>query len=171
MPLYSLSSHCCDVSLNSSLKDNSIQRINKLFLNDTMGIRDDIVDLQKLQDDSFQDPINILKSQFGITLDTSSDLFNQQTPQNLNSFIEVYSELSLVKLTCLEMMSSLLKSSGLGLLALHDWISIRDALKLSRLEERYQTALYGQIEEFHVFDEVNILMNSLATKIIWDLND
>lgn len=69
------------------------------------------------------------------------------------------------------MLGSLLKSTGLAILSLHDFVSIRDAVGLSRTEERFQTNLYGNIEEFHVFDEVSILMNALACKTIWDLND
>ena len=171
MPVYSLSSHCCDVSLNTSLITNSIQRINRLFMNDTLALRDETPELLKLQNDNYTKLISILEKEFGIILSVSDKLFSVQDPANLQTLIDFHSNLSQTRLICLEMLSSLLKSTGLAILTLHKWISVREALKMSRLEERYQTSLYGQIEEFHVFDEVSILMNSLAASTIWDLND
>lgn len=68
MPLYSLSSHCCDVLLNKELRQNSCNRIDKLFLNDTLGLRDDIPDLKSIQNKSFESQIETLRNHFLINL-------------------------------------------------------------------------------------------------------
>ena len=170
MPIYSLSSNIRDVELNSNLICNAENRIKKIFRNDTVGFRDDNPKLKIIQDANFFPLYAIIEENFGITVSVINDLYGGQNEPSVESLKKYYKSLSLDRMVCLEMLSSLLKSSALAILTLNDFLEVRKAIQYSRMEERFQTEDFGKIEEFHVFDEVSILLNGLAAKNIWDLN-
>lgn len=153
MPVYSLSSNITDSEFNPELQDLTKSRLNKLFLNDTMGVRDEDFTLSALQDSKFNPLYDILFQNFGFKLKVQTGLFGRQSEEQLQKFQDYYCKLSHERRSTLEMASSLFKSSGLAVLMLNDLVSPKEALSLSRMEERYQSQRYGEIEEFHVFDE------------------
>ena len=170
MPVYSLSSNITDSSTSADLQQLAKTRLDKLFLNDTSGFRDEIPTLAEVQDSRFGPLYETLENAFGFTIERQTGLFGRQSQAQLAQFREYYGGLSLPRVATLEMASSLLKSSALATLMLNGLISPKESLALSRIEERTQARQYGEIEEFHVFDEVSLMLQIRAAKVIWQLN-
>jgi len=114
-----------------------------------------------------QGSLETLRDKHGLDLHVYTTLFDQHhldsTPR-LRAFLET---LRPEYLLILEVTSGLLKSFGLAMLMLYGDINAREALDLSRLEDRYQFELCGKIEEFHFFEETELYMKLLTLRLLW----
>ena len=132
--------------------------------------RDDKNSLKKIQDQQFAFAYSILKEKFGISLFVNQNLFEEKNNACLGNLDLFLGNCAPDALFVLEICCGLLKSFGLSVLMLEDFIPVEKALELSRLEDRFQYELFGKVEEFHIFDETELYMKLLGLKIFWKTN-
>lgn len=132
-----------------------------------ISYRDEKPALREVQDARLLPSLKALEEKHGFRLRVYDTLFDQHNLENaprLRTLLETYRpEYLLVT----EVASGLLKSFGLALLMLHGDLSVREALDLSRLEDRYQYELCGKVEEFHFFEETELYMKLLTLRLLW----
>ena len=132
--------------------------------------RDEKKSLRTIQDQQFEFAYSILKDKFGISVFIYEDLFEEKNKDSLPNLELFLGKCSPDALLGLEISCGLLKSFGLSILMLEDFIPVEKALELSRLEDRFQYDLFGKVEEFHVFDETELFMKLMGLKIFWKTN-
>lgn len=133
--------------------------------------RDEKPALGRLQDETYEPIYDSLKEMERLKVSKFATLFDEHDAGNLAIISELVESLSVERLVALELAAALLKSTSLALLMMRDKLTVGQAFDKSRLEERFQIELFGEIEESHKFDELTNYSQLIAVKLFWDLNN
>ena len=131
---------------------------------------DDVPDLLAEQEQEFLPLYDKIRDLYGINLNRYKGLFDQSNYLCENSLSETLKNINTNCLLTLDLSSSILKSTGLALLCLKNELSVIECLRLSRLEENFQSARYGAVEGHHDLNEKVLLVSLLAQKIFYQLS-
>lgn len=132
-----------------------------------ISYRDSKKALKSLQNDRFAPLLRLLTEKHCFPLSVTESLFEEPNKDCLGRLNDLLAQLSPKALLTLEVSCGLLKSFGLSLLMLSDDISAKEALTASRLEDIFQYEAYGYVEDFHLFEETELYMKLLTTRLFW----
>ena len=121
--------------------------------------------LRELQIEAFQPVCQLLRDSFGLVYVFEDSLATAANEENIAVIQSLAEEMDPRTLLVLDTMANPLKSLGLALLVCAEKFSAEEALRLSRLEESFQAARFGLIEEFHGLSAAEVLTKLHALRV------
>ncbi|CAD8194222.1 unnamed protein product [Paramecium pentaurelia] len=171
MPLLNLAKNAIDIEADDRIRQFMEQSIISYLERDTVLFRENPdTKLYKIQQEKLDPQLKIFNEKFGLYLKTNFGLNIEPLKQQDQIRIEtIVSELNNWQLVSLDAKVENLKSCILALLIWNNHLEVEEAVKFSRLEEDFQTALFGKVEGHHDYDENTIMMNVSASKLFAQL--
>ena len=121
------------------------------------------------QKDAWDPVVADLKTHLGIVLDVTDGLIPrhpQETPGAVRAYLEALSDW---ELAALEKVAGTTRSVSLALAMHANLISAHETLVLSRLEEAFQTGVWGVVEGGHDLDEAVARLDVATADVAWSL--
>ncbi|XP_068610679.1 ATP synthase mitochondrial F1 complex assembly factor 2 [Brachionichthys hirsutus] len=157
----------CYTALDNPSQRNKDQTINaalKFLETDTVCYRVDepygLVDLQKNE----WDPVlQWIENRYNVTIGSSSSILGPEIPEaTKDAFRQHLHSYNLWSLTGLEYVIAQLKSIVLSMGLIDRYLSVEQAVLLSRLEEEYQIRCWGNVEWAHDYDMYELRVRTAA---------
>ncbi len=114
---------------------------------------------------------DILEREFGIKLKIFYHIQAEPQDQSVLKLKPLLAKLDPWVLTSLSSLAQTSKSTALSMaFLLTDEISITDAAKISRLDENYQSQVFGRVEGAHDLADANTLTTFATAKTVLNLS-
>ena len=112
----------------------------------------------------------MLKDHFGITLKIFHDIQLEPQDPSFNKITSILENLDPYTLTALYTVAQSSKSTAIALsLILRDDLEVQEAVNIARVDENYQTMIFGKVEGAHDFDEAHTLTTFATAKSVVNL--
>jgi len=117
------------------------------------------------------EPINAwIQKHFGYPLNTTFPFQPMDHPPELIENIRKYiSELDAMHLAALEQLVVVSKSLALSLAISHSIVTIKECMKIARIEEEFQIERWGEVEGAHDLDRADLHVKMAAGALFWRL--
>uniref|UniRef100_A0A3P9K8F5 Uncharacterized protein n=1 Tax=Oryzias latipes TaxID=8090 RepID=A0A3P9K8F5_ORYLA len=165
----------CNTALDNPTQRNKEQMINsalKFLETDTICYRvEDPPGLVDLQKNEWDPVLHWIENRYNVTIGSSSSILGPEIPQaTKETFRQHLNSYSLWSLTGLEFVISQLKSILLSLGMVDRYLTVEQAVLLSRLEEEYQISHWGNVEWAHDYDMYELRARTAAGALFIQLS-
>ncbi|RVE59373.1 hypothetical protein OJAV_G00188000 [Oryzias javanicus] len=165
----------CNTALDNPTQRSKEQMINsalKFLETDTICYRvDEPLGLVELQKNEWDPVLHWMENRYNVTIGSSSSILGPEIPQaTKDTFQQHLSSYSLWSMTGLEFVITQLKSVLLSLAMVDRYLTVEQAVLLSRLEEEYQIGRWGNVEWAHDYDMYELRARTAAGALFIQLS-
>ena len=164
LPLSQLYSRSIDLK-DKIAKQEAIDQVVRFFMTDSLLFLPPFPSNLKEKQDSIVKPLlNSFRKSYGLTLNTTEDLFLSPEDKDREWITNYLTNCSCIKLSALERASITAKSALIAIAACEQKVTPLEAATLARLETISQIEWFGEVEDSHDVDEefVHREMNSVS---------
>lgn len=157
----------CNTALDNPTqrsKDQMISAALKFLETDTVCYRvEEPHGLVELQKNEWDPVLHWIENRYNVTIGSSSNILGPEIPEaTKDTFRQHLNSYSFWSLTGLEFVITQLKSVVLSLGMMDRYLSVEQAVLLSRLEEEYQIRRWGNVEWAHDYDMYELRARTAA---------
>lgn len=157
----------CNTALDNPTqrtKDQMISAALKFLETDTICYRvDEPPGLVELQKNEWDPVMNWIEQRYKVVIGSSSSIMGPQIPEETKeTFHQHLNSYNFLSLTGLEYVITQLKSLVLSFGLIDKYLSVEQAVLLSRLEEEYQIQHWGNVEWAHDYDMYELRARTAA---------